>query len=86
MPEPAADGTPESTLLARCEQQTLRRALEALPLPQREIVLLADLEEMSYREIASVLGIPAGTVMSRLARARAALRAVLAAEGKGAPR
>ena len=53
-------------------------ALDRLPERQREIVLLADVEEFSYREIAEVLGVPIGTVMSRLSRARAQLRQHLA--------
>jgi RNA polymerase sigma-70 factor (ECF subfamily) len=53
------------------------KAINALNLEQRQIVLLAGLEELSYREIAEELGIPVGTVMSRLARARARLRELL---------
>ena len=52
-------------------------------MPFREILLMCDVEEMSYEEIAQVLTIPAGTVMSRLHRARKALRASLAARLKG---
>jgi RNA polymerase sigma-70 factor (ECF subfamily) len=48
-----------------------------LPVPFREILLLCDFEEMSYQEISDTLGIPAGTVMSRLSRARRALRLTL---------
>ena len=76
--EPETTDTPESVLLARCEQETMQKALEALPVNFREIILLCDLEEMSYQEIALTLGIPAGTVMSRLSRARKALRGLLA--------
>lgn len=54
-------------------------AFDALSAPLSEIVLLADLEELSYREIATVLGIPIGTVMSRLSRGRKLLRRELAA-------
>jgi RNA polymerase sigma-70 factor (ECF subfamily) len=52
----------------------VRRAVGRLPLGQREVLTLVDLEEYSYAEAAAALGIPVGTVMSRLARARAALR------------
>lgn len=76
--EPEAEGTPESLLLARLEQETIQRALEELPVHHREVILLCDWEEMSYREISQALDIPAGTVMSRLSRARKALRALLA--------
>jgi len=76
--EPAASETPESVLLARVQQETIQSALEKLPVKFREIVLLCDLEEMSYQEIGETLGIPIGTVMSRLSRARKAMRGLLA--------
>jgi RNA polymerase sigma-70 factor (ECF subfamily) len=82
--EPENRVTPESLLLARTEQQVIQDALERLPVNYREIILLCDLEEMSYREIAQTLDIPAGTVMSRLSRARRALRALLTAREEGA--
>lgn len=66
--------TPESILLKQMNQGAVRDAIEKLPIPFREVLLLADMEEMAYREIAETLGIPAGTVMSRLARARKLLR------------
>jgi len=80
VPEPASSTTPESILLARMETETIHQALEALPVHFREIVLLCDLEEMSYQEIGQALGIPLGTVMSRLSRARKAMRTLLAAK------
>lgn len=80
VPEPASDATPESILLARMETEKIQQALEALPVHFREIVLLCDLEEMSYQEIGQALGIPLGTVMSRLSRARKAMRTLLAAK------
>jgi RNA polymerase sigma-70 factor (ECF subfamily) len=67
--------TPESVLIDRDHQQLLQAALEELPLHLREVVVLCEVEEMSYREIAEALAVPIGTVMSRLSRARAALRA-----------
>jgi RNA polymerase sigma-70 factor (ECF subfamily) len=77
-PEPASDVTPESILLARVETESIQRALEKLPVHFREVILLSDLEEMSYQEIGLALGIPIGTVMSRLSRARKAMRRLLA--------
>jgi len=74
---PTISETPESLLLAQADQEMIRAALEQLPLPFREIILLCDLEEMSYREIAASLQLPLGTVMSRLSRARAAMRELL---------
>ena len=75
---PVTKETPESILLERDSQQVLREALEELPVIFREVVLLCEVEEMSYQEIALSLSIPIGTVMSRLARARRALRETLA--------
>jgi RNA polymerase sigma-70 factor (ECF subfamily) len=66
--------TPETFLMAGSSRQLLQNAIEELPLHFREVVLLCDVEEMSYREIAESLTIPIGTVMSRLARGRKALR------------
>ena len=74
------------TLVQRAEQSDsleisdLERALALLPIDQREILLLVGLEEMSYADVGRALGIPQGTVMSRLSRARARLRAILAGE------
>lgn len=66
--------TPETLMIQNVEQQILQAALAELPVSAREIVLLSDVEEMSYQEIATALGIPIGTVMSRLSRARRTLR------------
>ncbi|MBA3913687.1 MAG: sigma-70 family RNA polymerase sigma factor [Acidobacteriales bacterium] len=66
--------TPESILLDRLDRQLVHRALEELLVLYRETLLLCEVEEMSYQEIATTLGIPLGTVMSRLSRARHALR------------
>ncbi|HEV2221933.1 MAG TPA: sigma-70 family RNA polymerase sigma factor, partial [Candidatus Acidoferrales bacterium] len=66
--------TPESILFERMNQEAIQGAIENLALPFREVLLLADVEEMPYREIAETLAIPIGTVMSRLARARRVLR------------
>ena len=76
----AHEVTPEALLLATESQDAVFSALEKLPMAHREIILLCDVDEMSYREIAQVLDVPAGTVMSRLARARKNLRAALGAK------
>ncbi len=55
----------------------VRAAVDSLPVPWREIIVMRDMEDLSYSQIAAVLGCPIGTVMSRLARARAALRQLL---------
>jgi RNA polymerase sigma-70 factor, ECF subfamily len=69
--------TPESILLEQAGQQQVQVALEQVPVIYREVLLLCDVEEMSYQEIADTLSVPIGTVMSRLYRARKALRAAL---------
>src|SRR3954447_392248 len=78
---PIADAaTPELHLLQRADVQSLRRAIENLPLEFREVLLMSDVEEMSYREIAETLSIPIGTVTSRLIRARQKVRKALSGE------
>jgi RNA polymerase sigma-70 factor, ECF subfamily len=62
--------TPETSLLEEEKTELMREALEELPLGLREVLVLRELEEMSYKEIANIAGIPLGTVMSRLSRAR----------------
>ena len=74
-PELAADTeTPETILMNRFSSQVVQRAIDDLPVHYRETLLLCEVEEMSYQEIAEILTIPMGTVMSRLARARKAVR------------
>ena len=68
------DETVETVLIARMDAETVRRAIDDLPLVFREVLLLCDVEEMSYREIAETLSIPVGTVTSRLMRARRKVR------------
>ena len=71
---PAVKETPESILLQRSDRQLVQEALGQLPVPYREVLVLCEFEEMSYQEISATLAIPMGTVMSRLSRARRALR------------
>jgi len=69
--------TPEIHLLRLSDQAELHTAMEKLSPPLLEVILLCDVEELKYKEIASVLDVPIGTVMSRIARARTALRETL---------
>ena len=62
-------------------QQRIQAAIERLPLAYREALLLCDVEEMKYQEIAALVGVPVGTVMSRISRARKLLRGMLAEDG-----
>jgi RNA polymerase sigma-70 factor (ECF subfamily) len=83
-PESTLDShTPETILLNRANSQLVWNAIDDLPVHYRETLLLCDAEEMSYREIAEILSIPVGTVMSRLARARRAVRESLAGSPAG---
>ena len=70
----ATSATPESLLIERFQEDAVRNAIEQLPVIFREVLLLCDVEHASYREISEILSIPIGTVMSRLARARKAVR------------
>jgi RNA polymerase sigma-70 factor (ECF subfamily) len=65
---------PETTSIRRDEERTLVRLMAALPDEHREVLILREIEELGYREIAAVADIPIGTVMSRLARARESLK------------
>jgi RNA polymerase sigma-70 factor (ECF subfamily) len=81
----AEDGQPlpDRAVIAKDEQEQLRRVLAELPEIYREVIVLRELEEMTYQQIADVTGVPVGTVMSRLSRARVALRdAVKKSEGR----
>ena len=67
--------SPESVLLRQHDSDTMGKLVAALPQPFREILVLREINDLSYQDIAQVAGVPVGTVMSRLARARAMLRA-----------
>ena len=74
---PAAGPTPEDTLIRLDNQAALHAALEQLQPPLREALLLCDVEEIKYKDIALILDVPIGTVMSRISRARRTLRQLL---------
>jgi RNA polymerase sigma factor (sigma-70 family) len=76
-PRQAGTTDPEASLLQKERAGVLRQALDELPLELREVLVLRELEELSYSEIASIAKIPMGTVMSRLSRARKRLQDVL---------
>jgi RNA polymerase sigma factor (sigma-70 family) len=74
---PTNTSDPEACLLQKERAEILRQALTELPLELREVLVLRELEELSYREIADIAKVPMGTVMSRLSRARKRLQQVL---------
>ena len=94
--EPLAEGmpmwqepqaSPEKVMLQQQDSATIRRLVAELPAPFREAIVLREINDLSYQEIAEVAGVPVGTVMSRLARARAMLRSAWnAAEASTAKR
>jgi RNA polymerase sigma-70 factor (ECF subfamily) len=77
------DGDPQRQLIRQADAEEVRRAIDALPAAYREMVVLRELEGLSYKEIAGVAGVPIGTVMSRLARARKQLEERLGAADRG---
>lgn len=80
---PAPDDDPATTVERGELQERLARAVDALPGPFREVIILREIQELSYNEIAGIVGVPVGTVMSRLARARRRLQLALEAQGMG---
>ncbi|HEY1912738.1 MAG TPA: sigma-70 family RNA polymerase sigma factor [Vicinamibacterales bacterium] len=76
-PRPDESLGPEALVMQRQTVERVRRAVDQLPVDFREVIVLRELEGLSYKEIAAVVGIPTGTVMSRLARARERLLAML---------
>jgi RNA polymerase sigma-70 factor, ECF subfamily len=87
--EEAVDGlwneggqSPETETLQKLDSEAMQRLITQLPDTFREAIVLREINDLSYREIADVAGVPVGTVMSRLARARALLRAAWLAEEK----
>jgi RNA polymerase sigma-70 factor (ECF subfamily) len=82
----ATDVNPESETIIADQKQVLGRLLASLPEEQRTVLMLREIEEMDYAQIAAVTNVPIGTVMSRLARSRAALKAKWLQEVEGEPR
>jgi RNA polymerase sigma-70 factor (ECF subfamily) len=80
----AAAASPEAATLQQFDGATVQRLIAELPQAFRETLVLREVNDLSYREIADVIGAPIGTVMSRLARARSLLREAWTAEEKGA--
>jgi RNA polymerase sigma-70 factor (ECF subfamily) len=74
---PDTSKDPHAVYVSEQEREQVRAAIEQLPVEFREIIVLREYEELSYQEIAAILNCPAGTVMSRLARARSKLRGLL---------
>jgi RNA polymerase sigma-70 factor (ECF subfamily) len=79
----ADNQNPETILLERIDQDLLREALTDLPIEFREVVILREMEDLSYKEIASLCDLPIGTVMSRLARGRRRLQQRLGSSESG---
>jgi len=77
------DNNPEQLLLRKDSERQLQRALAALPLEFREVMVMRELEDLSYKQIAAIVGIPIGTVMSRLGRGRKLLAKALAPAHQG---
>ena len=73
--------TPEGEAIRRADAKALERAIEALPLPFREVLVLRDINGLNYKEIAQLLHLPMGTVMSRLARGRRQLALLVGSDG-----
>jgi len=73
-----ADNNPETLLIQQDSRRQLDKALKALSAEFREVLVMRELEDLSYKEIAGIIGIPIGTVMSRLARGRKQLAEILA--------
>ena len=80
---PVVAGNTEALLQNRSDLRRLDVLIEALPAPLREVIVLRELNELGYREIAEIIGVPIGTVMSRLSRGRVRLRQILNGDSSG---
>ena len=76
-PADPSQESPSAELERDCDRRLVDRAIRALPVEFREVIVLRELEDLSYKEIARIVGVPLGTVMSRLARGRDRLRELL---------
>lgn len=76
----AHDDGPERQVASRQATRRVQQAIASLPMAQRQVITLVDIEECSYAEVAAILAVPVGTVMSRLSRARQALKSELLKE------
>jgi RNA polymerase sigma-70 factor (ECF subfamily) len=72
-----SEANPEVILLQSANRKLVNQALEELPVAYREVIVMREIEDLAYREIASIAGIPMGTVMSRLSRGREMLKKIL---------
>ena len=79
-----ADNDPEALLIQKDSQRQLHKALEAVSVEFREVMVMRELEDLSYKQIAGIIGIPIGTVMSRLGRGRKQLAEILASTNRDA--
>ena len=79
----AESSSPEFLAIRKCDQELVRQALEELPPQLREVIVLRELEGLSYQEIADVAAVPIGTVMSRISRGRKQLQERLASNSEG---
>lgn len=77
---PTRSPAPDEAVVKAYDAENLRRAIEALPAAWREMIILREFEQLSYKELAEVAAVPIGTVMSRLARARERLHDLLCVE------
>jgi RNA polymerase sigma-70 factor (ECF subfamily) len=81
--ESAAEVEPDAALVGASARESLHQAIDRLPAEFREVIVLRELQGLSYKEIGEVTGVPVGTVMSRLSRARSRLQRALYAEQEG---
>jgi RNA polymerase sigma-70 factor (ECF subfamily) len=81
--ESIADEHPEAALSRSAAKETLAKVLDTMPPEMREVIVLRELQGLSYDEMSEVIGVPVGTVMSRLSRARKRLQAALIASNQG---